>query len=171
MRLWRRAPVNSPPGCSVCAEPICQRTLRAQTARSRSRLHPQIPSMFVITKNEANKCWLHFSWLRRRDLNPRPFATTFWSLTKRATKLRYASMKSTSLLYRLFAVCQAIFSPFGQKFFLSKQTFPSSHDRYPAGARPAAGRKQGKSGQKGRSKCLLLTRSRRGCTIIEKIKF
>ena len=34
LRLWRRAPVNSPPGCSVCAHPICFRAIRAQTARS-----------------------------------------------------------------------------------------------------------------------------------------
>ena len=34
LRLWRRAPVNSPPGCSVCAHPICFRAIRAQAARS-----------------------------------------------------------------------------------------------------------------------------------------
>ena len=34
LRLWRRAPVNSPPGCPVCAHPICFRAIRAQTARS-----------------------------------------------------------------------------------------------------------------------------------------
>ena len=45
--------------------------------------------------------------------------TTSWSLTKRATKLRYTSMKSTSLLYRLFAVCQVFFSAFGQNFFFT----------------------------------------------------
>ena len=52
--------------------------------------------------------------------------TTFWSLTKRATKLRYASMKSTSLLYRLFAVCQVIFSAFGQLFLFSCRFFGGS---------------------------------------------
>ena len=35
-RLWRRAPVNSPPGCSVCALLFCSHSPRAQTARSTS---------------------------------------------------------------------------------------------------------------------------------------
>ena len=39
--------------------------------------------------------------------------TTSWSLTKRATKLRYTSIsqKQHILLYQLFIVCQAIFPP------------------------------------------------------------
>ena len=52
LRLWRRAPVNSPPGCSVCAQLCYKTTIHAQTARSRSRLHPQIPLISGITKTE-----------------------------------------------------------------------------------------------------------------------
>ena len=33
----------------------------------RSRLHPQIPSMFVTTKKRADRSQLPFSWSRRRD--------------------------------------------------------------------------------------------------------
>ena len=55
LRLWRRAPVNSPLGCSVCAHPICFLTIRAQTARSHSRLHPQIPLKVRVTKKELTK--------------------------------------------------------------------------------------------------------------------
>ena len=59
----------------------------------RSRLHPQIPSMFVTTKKRADRSRLPFSWSRRRDLiEATGFEpTTSWSRTKRATKLRYAS--------------------------------------------------------------------------------
>ena len=38
----------------------------------RSRLHPQIPSMFVKTGKRADESQLSFPWSRRRDLNPRP---------------------------------------------------------------------------------------------------
>ena len=72
LRLWRRAPVNSPPGCSVCALLSCCHTIRAQTVCSRKRLHPQIPSMFVKTGKRADESQLSFPWSRRRDLNPRP---------------------------------------------------------------------------------------------------
>ena len=44
LRPWRRAPVNSPPGCSVCAHPICFLTIRAQTARSPLAPPPSNPS-------------------------------------------------------------------------------------------------------------------------------
>ena len=44
LRLWRRAPVNSAPRCSVAPRPAIFK-LFTQTARSRSRLHPQIPSI------------------------------------------------------------------------------------------------------------------------------
>ena len=71
--LGGRAPVNSPPGCSVCAKLQCIQTYSAQTARSRSRLHPQIPSVFIKKRKRAPiKSRLSFPWSRRRDLNPRP---------------------------------------------------------------------------------------------------
>ena len=71
LRLWRRAPVNSPPGCSVCAHPICFLTIRAQTARSHSRLHPQIPLKNGTTEKGADESQLPFPWRGERDLNPR----------------------------------------------------------------------------------------------------
>ena len=65
--------MNSPPGCSVCAKLQCIQTYSAQTARSRSRLHPQIPSVFIKKRKRAPiKSRLSFPWSRRRDLNPRP---------------------------------------------------------------------------------------------------
>ena len=70
LRLWRRAPVNSPPGCSVCAELICQQAIRAQTVCSRKRLHPQIPVKIDTTEKGADKSQLPFPWRRDRDLNP-----------------------------------------------------------------------------------------------------
>ena len=48
------SPAISPPGCSVCAELICQQTIRAQTVCSRKRLHPQIPVKIDTTENGAD---------------------------------------------------------------------------------------------------------------------
>lgn len=56
----RRAPVNSPPGCLVCAEPICYPAIRAQTAHSRSRLHPQISLNGRANKKRADESQLSF---------------------------------------------------------------------------------------------------------------
>ena len=68
LRLWRRAPVNSPPGCPVCAIRYVSEQFARKPLALRSRLHPQIPSMFVTTKKRADRSQLPFSWSRRRDL-------------------------------------------------------------------------------------------------------
>ena len=65
------SPAISPPGCSVCAHPICFLTIRAQTARSHSRLHPQIPLKNGTTEKGADESQLPFPWRGERDLNPR----------------------------------------------------------------------------------------------------
>ena len=69
LRLWRRAPVNSPPGCSVCAELICQQAIRAQTVCSRKRLHPQIPVKIDTTEKGAAKRQ-PFSVAQRQGFEP-----------------------------------------------------------------------------------------------------
>ena len=57
------SPAISPPGCSVCAHPICFLTIRAQTARSHSRLHPQIPLKNGTTEKGADESQLPFPCL------------------------------------------------------------------------------------------------------------
>ena len=104
----------------------CAGTLsaRARLALDQESAHP---NSVAATKNRRPaKADLRFL-VEVTGLEP----TTSWSLTKRATKLRYTSMKSTSLLYRLFAVCQVIFSAFRQKIFLLRR-FSSSAFAAPA---------------------------------------
>ena len=72
LRLWRRAPVNSPPGCPVCAHPICFRAVRAQTARSPLAPPPSNPVDVRNNEKESRQKPAPFLWSRRRDLNPRP---------------------------------------------------------------------------------------------------
>ena len=67
------SPAISPPGCSVCAHPICFRAIRAQTARSPLAPPPSNPVDVRNTQKGADASQLLFVWLRRRDLNPRPF--------------------------------------------------------------------------------------------------
>ena len=112
MRLWRRAPVNSTPCCSVCVRAFCfllyhaNRSLyfglrprapwlrnasasrhsllmsdtRASTLKSRQYAYPN-------QKDEQTKC-LFALLVEVTGFEP----TTSWSRTKRATKLRYASI-------------------------------------------------------------------------------
>ena len=69
--LGGRAPVNSPPGCSVCAKLQCIQTYSAQTARSRSRLHPRFPPPFSCIKNTPpHSCAAACFWYSRRESNP-----------------------------------------------------------------------------------------------------
>ena len=87
LRLWRRAPVNSPPGCSVCAHPICFRAIRAQTARSPLAPPPSNPVDVRENGKESRRKSALFPVVEATGFEP----TTSWSRTKRATKLRYAS--------------------------------------------------------------------------------
>ena len=87
LRLWRRAPVNSPPGCPVCAHPICFRAIRAQTARSPLAPPPSNPVDVRNNEKESRQKPAPFFVVEATGFEP----TTSWSRTKRATKLRYAS--------------------------------------------------------------------------------
>ncbi len=106
LRLWRRAPVNSPPGCPVCAHPICFRAIRAQTARSPLAPPPSNPVDVRNNEKESRQKPAPFFVVEATGFEP----TTSWSRTKRATKLRYASngeyyIKPNALLQAILSRC------------------------------------------------------------------
>ena len=108
-RLWRRAPVNSPPGCSVCALLSCSRTPRAQTARYRSRLHPRIPLLFGKRERGAGCCLLPVSGGRRGIRTPGGFHLNGFQ-DRRDRPLRHPSVSAASKGSR-FLLSEGAFSP------------------------------------------------------------
>ena len=53
----------------VCGNLFCNRTIRSQTARSRSRLHPRISLIFCLPQKKRDEKSSRFFWRRRRDSN------------------------------------------------------------------------------------------------------
>ncbi len=100
------SPAISPPGCSVCAHPICFRAIRAQTARSPLAPPPSNPVDVRENGKESRRKSALFSVVEATGFEP----TTSWSRTKRATKLRYASngeyyIKPGTLLQAFLSRC------------------------------------------------------------------
>ena len=113
MRLWRRAPVHSPQGwcslrpCFLFPAPSANRSLSLTPP-------PSSPVKYAQCKNSPPSNDDGLFLVEVTGLEP----TTSWSLTKRATKLRYTSIKSISYYINYSLCVKRFFCP--QTKFLAK---------------------------------------------------